>query len=349
MSYPDTINADYLATIALGHVEREFPNHIMHVMNGPEDASRPSHLHPIFFGSFDWHSCVHSYWLLARLTAGNALSPDRRDAVIDLFKRRITETAVAAEIAYFDRPGRAGFERPYGWAWLVKLASELASHPVPSLQFAGSRLAPLTERILSLWQEYWPKQSYPIRSGVHSNSAFATVLGLDYAEAAGDERMAAILCQQARAWYGADRDQPAWEPGGDEFLSPALIEALAMQRVLTHSEFGHWFRAYLPRLEAGEPTTLFEPALVTDRTDGKLAHLDGLNLTRGWCWYQLAGNLPAGDPRCSIMQKAGARHLEAGLAHLETDYMGSHWLSSFACLALEAVSGSASFTHKSEI
>ncbi|WP_111747406.1 DUF2891 domain-containing protein [Salinisphaera orenii] len=339
MFHLDTKNADYLATIALGHVEREFPNHITHMMNGAEDAARPCHLHPIFFGSFDWHSCVHSYWLLARLAAGDALSPDRRNAVIDLFERRITAAAVAAETAYFDPPGRAGFERPYGWAWLVKLASELARHPEPSLQSASRRLAPLADRVLSLWHAYWPKQSYPIRAGVHSNSAFATVLGLDYAEAAGDEQMAMLLRQQARAWYGDDRNQPAWEPGGDEFLSPALIEALAMQRVLTHSEFSDWFRAYLPRLEAGEPATLFEPALVTDRTDGKLAHLDGLNLTRGWCWYELADNLPAGDPRISIMQETGERHLEAGLAHLETDYMGSHWLSSFALLALEAVSG----------
>lgn len=333
---PDPETAEHLAAIALGHVEREFPNHITHLMHGPDDAARPSVLHPIFYGSFDWHSCVHSYWLLARLAAGDTLSSESRAAIISLFERRIATDAVAGERAYFHPPGRAGFERPYGWAWLVKLAAELVDHPLDELRAAGARLAPLTTQITELWRGYWPKQTYPIRAGVHSNSAFATVLGLDYSRRVGDDALAAVLVERATAWYSADRNQPAWEPGGDEFLSPALIEALAMQRTLDGPAFAAWFDAYLPATVTQRPATLFEPAIVTDRSDGKLAHLDGLNLSRAWCWAELAARLPADDARRPVMLDAADAHRAAGMAHLETDYMGSHWLASFACLALAA-------------
>lgn len=335
----ETATADRLAAIALSHVEREFPNHITHRLNSPADVGTPAELHPIFFGSFDWHSCVHSYWLLARLAADGDLSPARITAIRDLFARRIRPEAVAAEVRYFEAPGRAGFERPYGWAWLVKLAAELARHPERELRQAGEGLAPLCQTIVELWRDFWPKQTYPIRAGVHSNSAFATVLGLDYAAATGDEALAVILREQAAHWYGRDRDQPAWEPSGDEFLSPALVEALAMHRVLETDAFARWFDGYFPLLAKQQPAALFNPAIVTDPSDGKLAHLNGLNLSRAWCWHALAAALPAHDRRIPSMREAADRHLAAGLDDLETDYMGSHWLASFARLAFGAAPG----------
>lgn len=170
MSRLDATTADHLARIALSHIEREFPNNITHLMIGPEDAQRPCQLHPIFFGSFDWHSCVHGYWLLTHLAATGLLSESRQQAIRDLVSRRITHRAVAGELAYFNVPGRAGFERPYGWAWLVKLAGELIQHSDSVLANAGQTLRPLTDHIVQLWQHYWPKQTYPIRAGVHSNS-----------------------------------------------------------------------------------------------------------------------------------------------------------------------------------
>lgn len=331
----DHVTADRLAAIALGHVETEFPNHIVHWLNGPEDAAAPRDLHPIFYGSFDWHSCVHSYWLLARLAADGLLSATHENAIETLFVRRIHAEAVAGELAYFQPPGRAGYERPYGWAWLLKLAAELTDHPNQTLRDAGDTLAPLTRKIAALWKAYWPKQTYPIRAGVHSNSAFATVLGLDYAETVGDTALHDLLCTQARRWYSHDRDQPAWEPGGDEFLSPALIEAVAMQRVLDAPAFARWFATYLPRMAEQQPDALFTPATVTDRSDGKLAHLDGLNLSRAWCWSALAQSFSGQDPRADIARHAADIHRAAAMDYLEADYMGSHWLASFARLAME--------------
>ncbi|WP_423821218.1 DUF2891 domain-containing protein [Salinisphaera sp. SPP-AMP-43] len=335
----ETATADRLAAIALSHVEREFPNHITHRLNSPADVGTPAELHPIFFGSFDWHSCVHSYWLLARLAADGDLSPSRVTAIRDLFARRIRPEAVAAEVRYFEAPGRASFERPYGWAWFVKLAAELDQHPDRELRRAGDTLAPLCQIIVELWQEFWPKQTYPIRAGVHSNSAFATVLGLDYGTATSNEALAVVLREQAARWYGRDQGQPAWEPSGDEFLSPALVEALAMQRVLEADAFARWFDSYFPALAQRQPATLFTPAIVSDQSDGKLAHLNGLNLSRAWCWHTLAATLPEDDPRVALMHETADQHLAAGLTDLETDYMGSHWLASFARLALGAAAG----------
>lgn len=327
--------ADRLAAIALGHVEQEFPNHVTHLMNTPEDAARPADLHPVFYGSFDWHSCVHSYWLLARLAADDEVSSDHLQAINAVFARRFMPEAVAGEVAYFEPTGRGGFERPYGWAWLLKLAAELATHPVAELRSAADILAPLTERIVALWQNYWPRQTYPIRSGTHSNSAFATVLGLDSARTLGHEGLTDVLIHQAIHWYDNDTDQPAWEPEGDAFLSPALIEALAMQRALPADRFVDWFDAYLPAIGQGRPAALFSPARVSERSDGKLAHLDGLNLSRAWCWAELARILDSDDPRADTARTAAHHHRNAAMDHLEADYMGSHWLASFARLAMD--------------
>jgi hypothetical protein len=318
------------AGLALGHVAREFPNKLDHVMGGPEDARTPRELHPIFYGSFDWHSCVHGYWLLARVLR---LFPDLSTAqeIAAGFDLRITPEAVEAERAYLMRPLARGFERPYGWAWLLKLQAELEATE-------GGRwavtLRPLARAFAQRFREFLPKADYPIRGGAHFNTAFALALTLDYARACRDPQLGALASQTARRWYCADRDCQAWEPSGDDFLSPALMEAECMRRVLEPGEFAAWFDAFLPRLAERTPATLFEPARVSDRSDGKIAHLDGLNLSRAWCWRSLAQALDEADPRRAVMAEAADRHLGAGLPHVAGDYMGEHWLATYALLAL---------------
>jgi hypothetical protein len=323
--------ASRLAAIALGHVAREYPNVLVHAIRGPEELGTPRALHPIFYGSYDWHSCVHGHWLLASLLR---LHPDMPEgaAIRAQFDGHFTAEAVAGECAYLARPTSGGFERPYGWGWLLALATELARHDAPW----GHALQPLTDAFVARFKAFLPKADYPVRAGVHSNTAFALALALDYARAADDPDLAALIEAKARAWHGADRDCQAWEPSGDDFLSPALIEAELMRRVLAPDEFRAWFAAFLPRAAAGEPATLFAPARVSDRADGKIAHLDGLNLSRAWCWRRIAASLADTDPAAPAALAAAEAHLAASLPHVAGDYMGEHWLASFALLALLA-------------
>ena len=305
------------ARIALGHVTREYPHKLDHVLHGDGDALPPRVLHPIFFGSFDWHSCVHGWWSLLTL---RRLFPENAEAaaIASLADNSFTAAKVAAELAYLDRPLSAGFERPYGWGWLLYLHLEASRHEDVSW---APELEPLARAFAERFKAYLPKLTYPIRVGTHFNTAFALILTLEWAEA-----FDAGLANDVRSWaiekFSGDRDCQAWEPGGDEFLSPALIEALCMARVLDAERFQAWFAAFLPRLAEGEPRTLFRPATVSDRSDGKIAHLDGLNLSRAWCWRSL------GHP------EAAESHFDAALPHLAGDYMGEHWLVSFALLAL---------------
>jgi hypothetical protein len=326
--------------LALGHVEREFPNKLDHVMAGPEDARTPRDLHPIFFGSFDWHSCVHGYWLMARLLR---IFPDHAEAgaVRDLFDRQFTPEKVGAERAYLARPESRGFERPYGWAWLLALHTELARRTSWTSWDGGKKaeawakaLTPLAKDFAARFIAFLPKADYPIRGGAHGNTAFALILVLDHAEATGNFELGDVAQATARRWYAGDRDCPAWEPSGDDFLSSALVEAVCMQWALPHEDFGAWFEAFLPRLASGSPASLFEPARVSDRSDGKIAHLDGLNLSRAWCWRSLARSLSESDPRRAMALATADRHLAAGLPHVAGDYMGEHWLATFALLAL---------------
>jgi hypothetical protein len=308
--------AERFSTIALGHVAREYPNKLDHVLDGPQDARDPRDLHPIFYGSYDWHSCVHGYWMLARLLR---LFPQHAHAgdVARLFDAALTEVNVAGEHAYLQRRSAKGFERPYGWAWALMLAAELR----------GTRwtIAPLEDEFVRRFEEFLPKLTYPIRAGTHGNTAFALVLGEEYARAAGNAALRDLFAVRARDWFGADRNAPAWEPSGDDFLSPTLIEALCMRRLLPPQEFAPWFAAFLPDLGKREPRVLFEPAAVSDRSDGKLAHLDGVNLSRAWCMRALG---------IEALRETAERHIEAALPHVAGDYMGEHWLASFAVLAL---------------
>jgi Protein of unknown function (DUF2891) len=325
--------ASSFARLALAHVEREFPNKLDHVLSGPDDVRGPRALHPIFYGSFDWHSCVHGYWLLSALMRLHPGLPHTGEAHA-LFERQLRPNRVAGEVSYLAGPMRAGFERPYGWAWLLMLVAELTRNPLPDAARWARTLQPLADIFVARLHDHLGKATYPVRAGTHYNTAFALALALEYAEALRDESLAGLLRNKAISWYGADRDCQAWEPSGDDFLSPALMEAECMRRVLDETEFARWMDGFLPRIAQGEPRTLFEPAHVSDRSDGKIAHLDGLNLSRAWCWRSLARSWPIDDARHLAALRSADAHLAASLPHVSGDYMGEHWLATFALLAL---------------
>ena len=327
--------ASQFARIALAHVEREYPNKLDHVLASPDDVRGPRALHPLFYGSFDWHSCVHGYWLLATLLRTHPQMAEARE-IGALFDRQLIDANVAGEVLYLEQPMRAGFERPYGWAWLLMLAAELARHETAEGRRWSATLKPLSSAFVARFTGFLPRATYPIRVGTHFNSAFAIALALEYADVMHDKRFGRLLRGRAVAWYSHDADCQAWEPGGDDFLSSALIEAECMRRSLDADLSAAWLARFLPRLAQREPATLFSPATVSDRTDGKIAHLDGLNLSRAWCWRALARSLPDGDPRVGIARDAASAHLAASLAHVTGDDAGEHWLASFALLALQA-------------
>jgi hypothetical protein len=321
----DASLAAHMAQIALGHVIREYPHKLDHVMSDDGDVLPPRALHPIFFGSFDWHSCVHGWWTL--LTLRRLFSRiEEATAIAQLADGSFTAEKMGAELAYLDRPLSRGFERPYGWAWLLQLHLEATRHE----QSWGAELEPLARAFANRMRGYLAVLTYPIRVGTHFNTAFALILSLDWADAF-DAALAHQIRDRARHWFGADRDCQAWEPGGDEFLSPSLLEALCMARCHP-GNFAQWFKRFLPRVGDYDPATLFNPAIVSDRTDGKIAHLDGLNLSRAWCWRSIAPLLPAAER--AVAEGATDTHLAAALPHLSGDYMGEHWLASFALLAL---------------
>ncbi len=334
---PTTLSADIadrFAATTLRHVTREYPHHLTHALAGSEDVRPPAALHPVFYGSYDWHSCVHGYWLLARVLR-RFPQGTHGQAIRRLFARQLTPEKVAEERAYFARPAARGFERPYGWAWLLKLVHELTFLSEPAWVAALLPLATLVVRRLA---DFLPVATYPVWAGTHANTAFALRLAADYAQGTPDDALTGLLTATAERWYGADADCPAWgEPGGDDFLSPTLIEAECLRRLLPGERFLPWLDRFLPRLAGRAPGALFVPAVASDRGDGKIAHLDGLNLSRAWCLRALATALPPGDPRRAILQAAADEHLAVSWPHLAGDYMGAHWLSSFALLAIDEV------------
>jgi hypothetical protein len=319
----------------LANVEREFPNKLDHVMAGPADVATPRALHPAFFGSFDWHSSVHAHWLLVRVLKLHERIPEaaRIRATLDA---HLAPANVAAELAYLQRPESRAFERSYGWAWLLKLAEELACWSDADAHRWSRDLAPLAYAIVDRYLAWLRVATYPIRHGVHANTAFALAFAFDYACTCDAGILREAVVAKARDWYAADADAPAaWEPSGADFLSPALTEAVLMRRILERSEFGAWLARFLPRIERREPASLFLPVAVSDRSDPYIVHLDGLNLARAWCWRDIAAALADADPRMAIAAAAAALHLRAGLpAVAGADYAGAHWLATFAVLAL---------------
>jgi hypothetical protein len=325
----DSEMAARLARIALGHVDREYPHKLDHVMAGDEDALPPRVLHPIFYGSFDWHSCVHAWWTMLTL---RRLFPESAEAdeIALMADDAFTEANVEGEVAYLEYPLSGGFERPYGWAWLLVLHREAARHTDSPW---AENLEPLAQALAARLSHYLTILTYPIRIGTHFNTAFALILSMEWAREFDPELEAAIRTR-AIEWFGGDRDCQAWEPGGDEFLSPALSEALCMAVTQPPEYFEQWFDQFLPRVAERQPATLFTPPIVSDRSDGKIAHLDGLSLSRAWCWRLIAPKL--GSDAELTANAAADEHLEAALPHLTNDYAGEHWLASFALLALLA-------------
>ena len=304
--------SERLAGMAVDNVAREYPNLPGHVLSGPADLRPPHELHPCFYGSYDWHSCVHQHWLLARL-----VRLDQAGAQTDAARAALaalTPERVEVEASYLrDHPA---FERTYGWAWLLALADEMET----------GVLASAVAAVRMNWMAHLPDATYPIRAGTHANSAFGLALAIDHARVARDESFERALVTRAIDWFGGDSDYPAHlEPGGDDFLSGALMEASLMTRVLGDA-FAPWFAAFMPRL----PDALREPAIVSNRSDPKLAHLDGLNFSRAWCWRTIARTTRDADA-----DAAADRHLEAAMPHLFSgEYAGEHWIGSFALLAL---------------
>jgi hypothetical protein len=332
---------DQYASIVLGHVEQEYPNKLDHVINDASEVKSPRDLHPIFYGSYDWHSSVHGHWLLVRALRLLPSLLVRTPAIASLLDRQFTADKVAGEIAYLHQRSRGPFERTYGWAWLLKLGAELQlgcrvppSDPLgAAMRRWKDALQPLVDAFATRYVAYLPKATYPVRVGTHANSAFGLALALDYASI-NHADLHAMIVAKAKAWYGRDVNCPAWEPDGTDFLSPALMEAECMRRVLPPADFLAWFDAFLPGLAEGRPATLFTPATVSDRADAQITHLDGLNLSRAWCWRSIAQALPPSDPRRPLAMSSHAAHLDAALSHVRGDYVGEHWLATFALLAI---------------
>ena len=262
-----------------------------------------------------------------------------KDGLLDAFHgyhMGVTAENIAGEVAYLNQPNRASFERTYGWAWLLKLAEELHDWNDEDGRRWSKNLQPLADALAQKYLAFLPKQNYPIRTGVHPNTAFGLAFALDYARAVGDKKLESLIIERSRTYFGRDIDYPAaWEPGGEDFFSPALTEADLMRRVMTKSEFALWFPRFLPAVARNQPAALLQPALVTDRTDPKLVHLDGLNLSRAWCMRSIAAALPANDPARKVLARSASAHATAALAHVASgNYEGEHWLASFAVYLL---------------
>lgn len=334
--------ASVYADVILRAIQQEYPNDLWHTMTGPDDRPTPRQLHPAFYGCFDWHSCVEMHWALVRLLR---LVPGSlaQDAARSTLTAHLTEEALQREAEYLQ--SHRGFKRPYGWGWALMLANELNDWENVQAQAWAAALKPLAQIIAELMQAWLPKATYPSRDGMHSNTAFGLARSLPWARrlaSQGDTRLLVAITDAATRWYGDDRNYPArWEPSGADFLSPALAEAELMCETLNPASFLSWLDQFLPELREVRPGSLFDPALVSDETDGQIAHLHGLNLHRAFTWQRLSQALPVGDVRKPLLQQAAATHAAASLpAVIGTDYMVEHWLACYAVLYLGALEGS---------
>jgi hypothetical protein len=323
--------AERIAGLALEAVAREYPSHLHHVMQDDRDARPPRQLTPAFFGSFDWHSAVHGHWCLARL----ARRFPRAGFVVDAraaLDRSLTPANIAGELAYLGGPGREGFERPYGLAWLLQLAAELREWDDRDAARWRAALAPLEALAAGRLRAGLARLPWPVRAGVHAQTAFALGLALDWARAAAARDFESQIVERARAFFVRDVDAPIrYEPSGHDFLSPILGEADLMRRVLAPGEYGAWLEGFLPDLESAEAARWLTPVASPDRADGQLSHLDGLNLSRAWMLLGIASALPEEGRRGNALKAGAERHAAAGLAAVTGEhYAGSHWLGSFA-------------------
>jgi hypothetical protein len=323
--------AERFANLALACVHKEYPNKLSHNLNSDADVAPPRKLTPAFYGCYDWHSSVHGHWLLVRLvrTFPNAsFAPSAREAL----RQSLTADNIAQEAMYLRAEGRASFERPYGLAWLLQLAAELREWDDPEARNLAANLRPLEEAALGRLEDWLPKLSYPVRIGEHSQTAFALSLMLDYSRVTGDAKFADLLASKARQFYLGDKNCPLnYEPSGEDFLSPCLGEADLMRRVLPSAEFARWLGTFLPQISDVKKGVWLQPVVSPDPSDPKLAHLDGLNLSRAWMLEGISAGLPKGDKRLPMIMAAAEEHRRAGLAAVTgKHYEGGQWLGSFA-------------------
>jgi Protein of unknown function (DUF2891) len=327
----DAHAAERFAKLALACVHKEYPNKISHVLNSDADVAPPQKLTPAFYGCYDWHSSVHGHWLLVRLLR---TFPDASfaKAARDALKESLTAENLKAEAAYLRGDGRSSFERPYGLAWLLQLCAELREWDDPLARDMLANLKPLEESVLERLTTWLPKLSHPIRIGEHNQTAFALGLIINYARGKNDEGLAKLATDSARKFYLADRNCPlAYEPSGEDFLSPCLGEADVMRRVLSQAEFAKWLTQFLPQIPRAATADWLPVVISPDPSDPKLAHLDGLNLSRAWMLEGILSSLPADDPRRPALASAAEAHRRAGLAAVTGEhYEGGHWLGSFA-------------------
>jgi len=327
----DIKTAERFAQLALACVHKEYPNKISHTLNGDEDVAPPRKLTPAFYGCYDWHSSVHGHWLLVRLVR-TFPDADFGQSAREALRQSLTTENIAQEAAYLRGEGRASFERPYGLVWLLQLVSELREWDDPQAKEIAANLRPLEEVAIERLSAWLPKLSNPVRIGEHDQTAFALGLMLDYARGSDNQGFAGLVASKARQFYMNDKNCPLdYEPSGEDFLSPCLGEADLMRRVVPGPDFAAWLQTFLPQIPACCSDKWLQPVISPDPSDPKLAHLDGLNLSRAWMLEGIADGLPKGDKRLPAIRRAAEEHKRVGLASVTGEhYEGGHWLGSFA-------------------
>jgi hypothetical protein len=327
----DRERASAFAALALQNIDREYPNKPGEALRGPEDIMSPRAMHPAFFGCYDWHSSVHGHWLLLRLLR---LFPDLPAApeIRSRLAAHLTAANIATEAAYFDSKENKSFERMYGWAWALRLAAELKTWDDPQGREWAKNFAPLETKLVGLARDFLPRLTYPVRTGVHPDTAFALAQLLDYARAVGETQLEQLVVSRTRTYYLLDRGYPInYEPSGEDFFSPGLNEADLMRRVLAPAEFSQWLDEFVPGLRRGDLGNWARPAEVSDVSDPRIVHLAGLNLSRAWTLQGVQSALPPADPRRTTLAAAASAHETAGLSYVFSGhYEGEHWLATFA-------------------
>ncbi len=328
----DPVLAGRFSRLALDCVHREYPNKVSRTMDSDAEVGPPRELFPVFYGCFDWHSSVHGHWLLVRLLRSGPQDATWQQEAISKLDISFTAENIAGEIAQFARPARGSWERPYGLAWFLQLVAELREWDDPMAKKWLAKLAPLEADIADSLKLWLPKLAYPIRLGTHNQSAFAFGLMLDWARVAGDTDMEQLIVRRSLEFHKDDKNCPlAYEPSGEDFLSPCLMEADLMRRIFSQDEFSDWLADFMPNIPMDGTSDWLSPGIVKDASDGKLVHLDGVNLSRAWNLYNVARALPDGDPRIGSLVAAANIHADTGVAAVsDAHYSGSHWLASFA-------------------
>jgi len=327
----DAKAAERFAKLALACVGKEYPNKISHVLHSDTDVAPPHKLTPAFYGCYDWHSSVHGHWLLVRLLRTFPDAPFAA-AARDALGKSLTAENLKREAAYIRGEGRASFERPYGFAWLLQLCAELREWDDEQAREMSVNLPPLEDAAVERLKNWLPKLSHPVRIGEHDQTAFGLGLILDYARSTKNDSLAKLATESARKFFLNDKSCPLnYEPSGEDFLSPCLAEADVMRRVLSRDEFAKWLKEFLPQIPTSASADWLQPVVSPDPSDPKLAHLDGLNLSRAWMLEGIVSALPADDARRPALSAAADAHRRAGLAAVTgAHYEGGHWLGSFA-------------------